>query len=473
METLVFFAPELILSLGALLLAGLDMGKINRTTGAGLAYAFSILSVAGLLWARRAQALTPYFSMDGLTVGFSLLVLFGLVATIALSQEDESLINHWGTYLSLLLFATAGCLLLVKSRDFLYAFISIELISISSFILVSFNRREMSMIEGALKYFLVGAFSAAIGLYGISLYYLATGGTAFELLGRLDWGSMNGSLTLAALAGLVLILVSFGFKASVVPFHFWVADAYQSAPTPVTAYLSVVPKLAALGLLSILLTSAWNPSAPSLMALSELKTAIALLSVLTMTVGNFSALAQTDLKRLLAYSSIAQAGYMMIGVMAASSFGQSAILFYGFSYFFMNFGAFACAFWAAKRRGSYDITSCDGLALGHLPFALAFTVFLLSLAGLPPLVGFLAKYMVFTSALASNWSWAVALIGALNSVVSVYYYLRIAYRMFFVEEAPSAPLLQAPVLTMTILVLALGTVVLGIYPMPLLALALP
>ncbi len=473
MTSLVFFGPEVLISLGGLLLLGLDMAKdLRRSLGAAVAYAATAGAIALLAVAPHAESgMSEFFSYEGLTVGFSLLILFGLTITVALSQEDETLKNHWGTYLALLLFATAGCLLLVKSRDFLYAFVSIELVSISSFILVAFERREMAMIEGALKYFLVGAFSAAIALYGISLYYSATGGTGFAALGRLDW-AVSGEISLAplALAGLLLALVSFGFKASIVPFHFWVPDAYQSAPTPITAYLSVVPKLASLAVLATLASTAWD-GAQSLSRMAELKMVFAVLAVLTMTVGNLSAIHQTDLKRLLAYSSIAQAGYMMIGIVAATALGSAAILFYGFAYLFMNFGAFACVFWAAKRAGSYDLGSCDGLAARHLPFALTFTVFLLSLAGLPPMVGFVAKYLIFAGALAVHWAWWVALIGALNSVIGVYYYLRIVYRMFFIETAPSGRVFNAPILAMTILVLVLGTLVLGFYPKPLLALA--
>ncbi|MBI4063935.1 MAG: NADH-quinone oxidoreductase subunit N [Elusimicrobia bacterium] len=478
MQILAYFFPEIWLATGALALLTIDFMKPKaRRTMTAAAY----LAVAGALicifcpWWEQGMGILPFvfddFSLDGLTLGFTLLILTGTLVTIALAQEDETLKPNWGSFLGLLVLASLGCVLLVKARDFVYAFLAIELISISSFILVAFERRELAMIEGALKYFLVGAFSSAIALYGISLCYAATGTTGFGAIAQAAAQAGDARHWLAT-TGLLLVLVSFGFKASIAPFHFWVPDAYQAAPTPFTAYLSVVPKLAALGVL-VALTSATFGLGQAAIHAAGLTKILAVLAVLTMTVGNVSAIHQNDLKRLLAYSSIAQAGYMMIGILAATKLGGSAVLLYGFAYLLMNLGAFACVFWVAKQTDSYDITACDGLAVTHLPFALTFTAFLLSLAGIPPLVGFLGKYLVFASALDVGWAWPVAVAGVLNSVISVYYYLRIAYRMFFVENRTGAAI-AAPqgfsVLVLVIVLMLIGTISLGIYPKPLLAL---
>jgi len=457
--------PEIILTVGALVLLTIDFAlpRLQRLT-VYIAAIFSGLALCAV-GLGSGTAFGSFFSASALTNGFSVLILLGSVIAIVMAMADHEVEKHWGSYFALMLFATVGCLLLIKARDFLYAFLAVELISISSFILTGFERKIASSMEGALKYFLVGAFSAAIALYGISLYYAALGTTSFSFPADIG-ASANGTLYFAAL---LLIFVSFGFKASIVPFHFWVPDAYESAPTPITAYLSVVPKLATLGAM----INVFNLAIPA--GDARLSLALAILACLTMTVGNLSAIAQSNLKRLLAYSSIAQAGYMMIGLLSVSQLGMTSILVYGFSYLLMNFGAFACAQWVATKHGSYDISSCDGLSMRHFPHALAFTLFLLSLAGIPPLVGFIGKYLVFSSAIEGKWAW-VAVVAVLNSVISVYYYMRIAYRMYFVETKSvvvSAPVLNVfggYVLSGVIAVLLIGTLFLGIYPNPLLTL---
>lgn len=455
--------PEIILISFALGLLVVDFLKPRAKN------AMMILGLAAVIMGFWSVAQMPlssggFFAADGLSFGFSLLVLLGVAATLAMAWGDNDVSQHWGSYLALMLFATIGCLLLIKARDFAMAFLAIELISISSFVLVGFERRDLASTEGALKYFVFGAFSSAIALYGISLYYAATGTTAFIF--TRDLGSP--AMSLVYFMALFLIFASFGFKASIVPFHYWVPDAYQAAPTPVTAYLSVVPKLATFAVM----VNVFNKAIPATQA--QLQLILAALACLTMTVGNVSAIAQNNLKRLFAYSSIAQAGYMLIGLLAVSNTGMSSILFYGFAYMLMNFGAFTCVLWLAGKYNSYDINICDGLARRHLMLALGFTLFLLSLAGIPPLVGFVGKYYIFAGAIEAQWAWWVALIGALNSVISVYYYLRIAYRMFFVETEPlsTQPATASPaVLTATVAVLALGTLILGLYPVPLLILS--
>ncbi|MBI4369572.1 MAG: NADH-quinone oxidoreductase subunit N [Elusimicrobia bacterium] len=474
MDLVKLLGAEVILGAAGLILLTIDFcWPRRRALMTGVSYMAAIAALAVLVGALSHEAAASAFlSTDALTFGFSLLVILGTMITLALSQEDPTIDRHWGSYLALLLFASAGGLLLLKARDFVYVFLSLELISIASFILVAFDRKELWMIEGALKYFLVGAFSSAIGLYGISLIYAATGQTSFDALGLMGLSSARASsIGWIGLGGLLMVLVSFCFKASIAPFHFWVPDAYQAAPTPFTAYLSVVPKVVALGIFSVLLSFSASNMGPSIQAAS-LAPIIAVLACLTMTIGNLSAIHQTDLKRFLAYSSIAQAGYMLIGVLSASRLGGSSILVYGFGYLLMNFGAFAVVQWVARARGSYEISSMSGLAQTHFPMALAMACFLLSLAGIPPFIGFLGKYYVFASVIESQWAWWVAVVAVLNSVISVYYYLRIVYYMFFSDPfgRTVSKEVSMALLSSTVFLLLAGTVAFGVYPRPLLRL---
>ncbi|MBI4667600.1 MAG: hypothetical protein HY747_00175 [Elusimicrobia bacterium] len=419
MELVRFFASEIALAGAALCLLTLDfMAARLRSAMTLLAAAAVTLAVVVLPPSGAGQS---FFSAGSLTGGFSIIVLLGTLTALAFSREDPSIQKNWGSFLALLLLASAGCLLLLKSRDFIFAFIAIELISISSFILAAFERRELHQLEGALKYFLVGAFSSAIGLYGISLYYAGAGTTGFGALGRLFQADGAAIFDRLTLAGLMLVFVSFAF--------------------PVIKSLKITPVFSAL-------------------------------ACLTMTVGNVSAIHQNDDKRLLAYSSIAQAGYMMLGILAATSLASGALLLYGCAYLFMNLGAFGCIQWVERRRGSTGIEACDGLALTNLPFALTFCAFLLSLAGIPPLVGFLGKYAVFAGVLEAGQFWWVAVVAGVNAVIGAYYYLRIVYRMFFVEKEAGAPAAAAgfSTLSLTIGILLLGTLAFGLYPKPLLAL---
>jgi NADH-quinone oxidoreductase subunit N len=384
---------------------------------------------------------------------FKMITLFTTALCLLLTLDYHALAQrHAGSYAALMLFAAAGLLFLVTATDLLLIFVALELVSISSFVLAGFERGNPKSNEGALKYFLFGAFSSAILVYGISMYYGATGGTKII--------PMPG-VTPMFLLSLVLILMGFAFKASIAPMHFWVPDAYEGAPTPVTTFFSIAPKLATFAALMRIFGTVFPADR------LELQSLFGLLAVLTMTIGNFTAFLQDDAKRLLAYSSVAQAGYLLIGVAVGTARGTEGVLMYSFVYVAMNLGAFAVTQAVGQAAGSYSLDSFDGLSKRSLGLALAMTFCLLSLAGIPPLAGFMGKLYIFSAAVESG-HWWLATFGVLNSVASAYFYFRLAHRMFFREPAQDAgPLGVGPFVYGGIAVAVVGVILFGVHPEPL------
>jgi len=349
-----------------------------------------------------------------LAAGLSVLLAWAYVPQF--SRESSS-------FYALVLLAAAGMMFMGKSVELITLFVSLEILSVSLYILTGFNRRQLASAEGALKYFLLGAFSSGFFLYGMALLYADTGST------RLTDIAMGGTGGFLILAGLALLLVGFFFKLAGVPFHMWAPDAYQGAPTPVTAFMSVATKAAVFVAMFRILASLTSVPPEVWGGI------IAVVAVLTMTWGNFAALRQTSLKRMLAYSSIAQAGYMMTGLVAGVS-ALNAVLYYLFAYAFMNIGAFAVVAMLERStpdaRQDADIDAARGLFDRRPALAVAMAIFMLSLTGIPPLVGFFGKFYVFGAAVSAGWAW-LAIIGMLNSVVSAYYYLRVVVVMFMSE----------------------------------------
>jgi NADH-quinone oxidoreductase subunit N len=297
-----------------------------------------------------------------------------------------------------------------------------------------------------LKYLLFGAVSTGSMLYGITLFFGLTGATKMTAMrGVLEHGAGSGGNLMAMLVATALVLAGFGFKIAAVPFHFWCPDVYEGAPTAVTAFLSVGPKAAGFAVLIRFLDGlAVVPGLGG--AALPWRAALAILCTATMTLGNLAALPQQNLKRLLAYSSIAHAGYLLTGVTLAGSAGAQAVLFYLAVYLFMNLGAFACVLALEERLGVTDVGGCRGLGRSHPGLAAAFTVFLLSLTGIPPVAGFAGKLMLFQALVAAKtWPWiALAVLGVLNSVVSLFYYARIIKAMYL-EDVPEAVPAAVPV----------------------------
>ena len=459
MINIFFLTPEMFLATAGLII--LIGGTVLGEKHIRFLFHLGIISSAaalGMVATQNAGAagLGSMWIMDPSALLFKALVLVCTILTLMMSFNYTAIpLKHTGAYTALLLWASAGMMALSGAMDFIYLLLSLELISLSCFILTGFEARNQRSSEGAIKYFLIGALSTAVTVYGISLFYGATGTTS--LINPASDISLHVKEPMY-LMSLLFILVGFGFKVSIVPFHFWVPDAYEGAPTPVTAYLSVASKLAALGAMLRVFTAVIPHQMLGFGAL------IALLAALTMTLGNLAALYQSNVKRLLAYSSIAQAGYMLIGLVVADDIGREGVMLYAIAYLAANMGAFAVSIVVAARSGSYELDGYNGLAKRSFGLSLIMAMFLLSLAGIPPMAGFVGKFYVFASAVnAPQYLW-LAVLGVINSVISVYYYMKITHRMFFTVSDDTEPvrtdLYMAGVLAFT----AALTLVIGILP---------
>jgi len=363
------------------------------------------------------------------------------------------------------------------ASNLLMMYLAVELSSITSYILSGYTREAPDSSEASLKYVIYGGLSSGVMIYGISIIYGLTGAfDIYQINKVLASGGINDATLL--IAG-IMTLVGFGYKISAVPFHFWTPDVYEGSPITITAFLSVASKAAGFAvLIRFLKTVFFDPAASSLaggiwvsLQSFDWPLLLAMLSVLTMTLGNLVALWQNNLKRLLAYSSIAHAGYLLTGIVVVSNAGLSAILIYFVAYFFMNLGAFYVVMLIANATGSEDIESYKGMA-ARAPFAsFALALFLISLTGLPPTVGFIGKLYLFAALLDSGWVW-LAVVAALNTVISLYYYVRIFRNMYLrPDENPGEPIKLGAVQMATLLVLVVPVLLLGLYFTPLVELA--
>jgi NADH-quinone oxidoreductase subunit N len=372
---------------------------------------------------------------------------------LSVAYLDELHINH-GEFYALVLFATAGMMLMVAAVDMLPVFLGLELMSIPIYVLAGFDRRKLRSNESAMKYFLIGSFASAILLYGVALLYGASGATSFEAIrAAFDFGNP------IAVVGLGLVIVGFAFKISSVPFHQWTPDVYEGAPAAVTAFMSVTVKLAAFAALLRVIALSFEPLGPAM------ANVLWVLAALTMVVGNVMALIQDNVKRLLAYSSIAHAGYLLIGFVPGTPEGYSSVLFYLICYAFMNLGAFAVVVVLAHRGDDCErVESFAGLAKLRPGLAALMTLFMVSLAGIPGTAGFMGKLMVFSAAVSAG-EVPLAVLGVLMSVVSVYYYLRLPVLMYMREPGQASPRMELATGEAVVLgVCAVGVVYLGIVP---------
>mgnify|MGYP005839341707 CR=1 FL=1 len=408
-------------------------------------------------------ALGGALASDGLSAGFSVVLLAAAFLSVLLAMDylRREGLEH-AEYYVLVLLATAGALAMAAAADLVAVFIGLEVLSISLYLLSGFARGDPASREAGLKYLLLGAFASAFLLYGIALLYGATGTTRLAEMGahlRRTGPAADPLLWI----GVGLVTVGLGFKLALVPFHTWAPDVYQGAPTSVTAYMSVASKAAAFAALVRLLTVALGPAQPLT------STVLAVLAVLTMTVGNVLALVQEDVKRLLAYSSIAQAGYILVAMVASSDLGASAVLFYLLGYAFTNLGAFAVVT-AWQRRGDSGVPLADLAGLGfRRPWpAAALALCLLSLTGIPLTAGFVGKLYLFGAAVQAGWVW-LAVVAVLNSVVSAFYYLHVVVVMYMREPArPSAAERPAWTLSLALGLCVAGVLALGLLPGPVL-----
>jgi NADH-quinone oxidoreductase subunit N len=464
LESLPWFLPELILIGAGFLILLADLVLPAKKFLALIALA----AIAGAACAIRAPE-TPlplfygYFVLDSYSVFFKLVSLFIVAITILMALSYVGIPSRQeGELYALLSFLAVGLIMMGSSTNLLMIFLSIEYVSILSYVLAGFQKFDRASNEASLKYLLFGSVASGAMLYGMSLLFGLTGTIELEgIRTAIVEGPISPTLLLVAAS---LVLVGLSFKISAAPFHMWAPDVYTGAPTPVTAFLTVGPK--ALGfavLLRVLLTS--------LTALkSEWSMILAGISALTMTVGNLLAISQTNIKRLLAYSSIAQAGYILMGVAVSNAIGLEGVLVYLVAYALTNLGAFVIVILAGNQFKTDDIESYAGLAKRSPFLAVALTLFFISLAGIPPLAGYIGKFFVFASAIEGGFI-ALAVIAAVNSAMAAYYYFKVVKQMYFAEPRDPGPVAQPIPLAVALMVTLVGILLLGIYPLPLIALA--
>ncbi|MCB0164736.1 MAG: NADH-quinone oxidoreductase subunit N, partial [Anaerolineae bacterium] len=465
-------APELVVVITAFVVMFMELFVDDKRI---LGYISLVgLAMAAILnFSLMASFAPPTFQTMLISDGYSLILnlIFIIAAAlsilISLSYLSDRELQH-GEYYALLLFATVGMMLMGAATDLIIVFMGLEIMSIALYILAAFNRQQLGSGEAGMKYFVLGAFASAFFLYGVALVYGATGSTNLQEIGSwfsADRGNLGDPI---ALVGLSLLLVGFSFKIAAVPFQWWTPDVYHGAPTSVTAFMSVGAKAAGFASLMRVLMVSFGDAFTV-----DWQLAVAVLAVITMTGGNIAALAQKDVKRMLAYSSIAHAGYILVGVVPGTMNGVQGVLFYLLSYTFMNIGAFA-VITVLERRSQVGSSIQDyaGLASRSPLLALAMLLFMVSLTGIPPFIGFWGKLYVFRAAVEANMSW-LAVVGMINSAISAFYYLGIVVQMYMrpvatAEDGDVAPALKlsAPVVV-TLVVTAIVTVLFGIWPTPL------
>ena len=463
-----FLLPEMVLAtVGMILLVVGALGRgVSNRAAEGLAFVGLLVTVALVVWtqgrAPQGEILAGMFALDRYAFFWKLLFLLATALTVLLSSQFVERGRYRSSeYYSLLLLATTGMMLMASGVNLLSIWISLELMALSSYILAGYFKRELKSNEAALKYFILGALSSGILLYGISLVYGATGTLGLAALAEQLPVALAESALLTS-AGWLLLAIGLFFKVAAVPFHVWTPDVYVGAPTPVTGYLAVASKAASFAILVRIFYQGLTP------LVVDWQLIVAAVAVLSMVWGNLAALTQKNVKRMLAYSSIAHAGYILIGVLAASELGLWALLFYLLTYSLFTLGAFGTVILLERREYAGETYSdYAGLAQRSPYLAAMMLIFMLALTGIPPTGGFFGKVYLFAAAIESGWSW-VALVGVLTSAISLYYYMGIAVFMYLKEsEATTVTPLRSPALVGAITVCAVVTVLLGVAPGPL------
>lgn len=454
--------PEIVLTVTAMALLMIEVFADKKSRGhmGYIALGGSLLAGA-LAYKLSGVSLTTFgglYVVDNFSTFFKIIFMIsaGFTALISVKYAKDEGIDY-GEYYATILFATVGMCVMASGRDLITIFMGVEVMSISLYILAGMTRTRSVSNEASMKYFILGALSSGFLLYGMALVYGATGTTQLQAIGRAAGALTDNPMFVA---GAVMMTIGFSFKVAAVPFHMWTPDVYQGAPAPVTAFMSTGPKAAAFAAFLRVFAEAFPAMEQDWWLI------IWALAVATMTVGNVVALVQDDVKRMLAYSSIAHAGYVLVGLAVASPAGASGAVFYLLAYAVMNLGAFALLIAAAgkgERLTAYSDFS--GMANRSPLTALALTIMLFSLAGIPPTVGFAGKFYLFMAALEKGFVW-LAVIAVLNSVVSVFYYLRLVVHMYMREEGAEArPAVTVPAPLAVAAVVAVCAVLwLGIMP---------
>ncbi|MHB8509380.1 MAG: NADH-quinone oxidoreductase subunit N [Candidatus Dormibacteria bacterium] len=445
-----YFIPELItLGFAAVaLVSGLlverdgpvSAGAPARTAALLIGLVGSALALVSLLMFPgrhvTVDVLAGTFITDNYAIFFkAILLVFAFVTVLLAHRSGERFHPHQSEFVALVLLATAGGMFMASAREMIELYVALETLSIALYVMVAFNKKDRLSSEAAFKYLVVGAASSAILLYGLAILYGLTGRT--DLYAVAHQLAAQGAPSPALIVAMIFVIGGFSFKIAAVPFHQWVPDVYQGAPTPVTAFVSVTSKAAGYALLVRVLTSALLPVA------NRWGVYLAIIAAITMTVGNVTALSQTSLKRLLGYSSIAHAGYLVMGIVAVSRGGQvaelglGALLFYLLVYGLTNLAAFSAVQAVEDNLGTDDISALGGLGHSSSRLALGLSICLLSLTGIPPLVGFFAKFLLFLAAVQAGYSW-LAVVALANSALSSVYYLRVVRAMYLDDAREGA-----------------------------------
>jgi len=461
--------PEVIITAVAMIILVLDF-FVKKENKSILGY----LSVLGLIAIIPVAAVTvdqgPSFGgmvkADGFSAFFNVIFLISAVFTVLISMDYMEKMNiQRGEYYYLTLFATLGMMVMASANDFVNLYVGLETMAISFYVLVAIRVDNRKSVEGALKYFVLGALSSGILLYGIAFAYGFSGTTS--LTGIASIGARLSSQSPFLLLGLALIIVGFGFKIAAFPFHIWSPDAYEGAPVPVAGFLSVGSKAAAFAVFLRVFVATFPAFHGHWVDL------LWILSAATMVYGSVVAISQKNIVRMLAYSSIAHAGVMLMGLLVYNDIGSAGILYYLLVYTFMNLGAFAVITMFIRKdgRGS-ELSDYRGLAAARPLWAFFLALFLLSLAGIPPTGGFTAKFFILAAAINARYYWLAA-IGVLSTVIALFFYAKVIFYMYMKEpsEADDLPVMGATYSVVLILTAA-GTVVMGVYPAPFMDIAL-
>ena len=479
LQSLSFFYPELLLTLVILFAIIYDLLIDSSESGkVGWVLVFGLALVAIAIWFQDSSKVTTLFTdavvLDPFSTFFKLLIILATIFVSVVSLYSNELKDYRkGEYFYLLGIITFGLFMMVSSIDLIMVYVSIEIVSIMSFVLAGYLKKNTRSNEAALKYVVYGAFSSGIMLFGLSYIYGLTGSTNFFQIQQTLAASGSESNS-AILMAVVMILAGFGYKVSAVPFHFWTPDVYEGSPTTITAYLSIAPKAGAFAMMirffNQVLADGGAMSGLGSISTTDLPWAslISLLAVLTMTVGNVVAIQQDNIKRMLAYSSIAHAGYMLLAMPVMSGDSIYAIMVYLVMYLFMNLGAFFVVITIKNKTNGETFDDYKGLGWEMPIVGITMTLFMVSLTGLPPTAGFIGKFYIFASLIQGGGSfyWLVV-IGGINSVVSLYYYLRVVKVMYFDGDRKDSLVSPPKVLSGMLLVTAVPTMLLGIYWVPL------
>ena len=454
-----YILPEIVLTAGALVVLVADVllprGSRALAWVAVLALAATLASLVPFR-ATHVEVAHGLIAVDQFAVFFKVVFLVAAIMTVMMSVRYLEIEGASpGEYYFLILCATLGMMIMAGGIDLITLFIGLETMAVSFYILAGFIKPNQRSNEAAVKYFLLGAFSLGILLYGMSLMYGLSGTTNLRVMAAIFAGQERDPRLVLAV---ILVVAGMGFKIAAVPFHMWAPDVYEGAPTPVTAFLSVGSKAASFAMLLRIFLEGLPSMSGDWTLLFEA------LAIVTMTVGNLAALTQTNLKRMLAYSSIAHAGYLMIGVVAGPPRGVSAMLIYLPIYSFMQLGAFAIIVMMRRQDVVGDeLKDLSGLHVRHPFAAFAMLLFMLSLGGIPPTAGFMGKFWLFSAAIEKGYVW-LAVIGVLNSAISLYYYVRIVVFMYLKKETTGSEPVASPALTLTLAIAVVATLALGIYP---------